>query len=182
MYIAHSNSIHQSQFNCIGVSQFYPQCNYGIAEIQAHRAENQRPQVRYRRPISKACVPHPQQPVERRRQPRPSSALWLRDSQLMCRAISSGPREARPRKTEFKARLKRAENRATMTVTIWLAHQNHQLLLPLWRFEQGLASQPRTRLREFLLLRGIELGIAEVGRAQRRTRNRAGLQVVASVN
>ena len=75
--------------------------------------------------------------------------------------MSSSPREARPRKTEFKDRLKRAENRATMTVTVWPAHQNHPLLLPLWRFEQGLASQRRTRLREFLLLRGIELGIAE---------------------
>ena len=53
-----------------------------------------------------------------------------------------------------------------MTVTVWPAHQNHQLLLPLWRFEQGLASQRRTRLREFLLLRSIELGIAGVGRAQ----------------
>ena len=67
-----------------------------------------------------------------------------------------------------------------MTVTVWLAHRNHQLLLPLWRFEQGLASQRRTRLREFLLLRSIEPGIAEVGRAQ--PSKSGGLQVVASVN
>ena len=37
-----------------------------------------------------------------------------------------------------------------MTVTVWPAHQNHQLLLPLWRFEQGLASQrPRASASSF---------------------------------